>query len=231
MIWTLILSFNSSVWLHLTLYIAWEQSNIPQYSSMLACWDTLHLPAVIQGGKGWTEAKKSNSPTFSLLHLWVTIFNIPGGLQKVGEKFSSRLLSFPKVFPNSSNSSWDIWSWNLLKEKGFALLCWRSQVLLGGFLGISRICTTSLPIHLLFLPVVPRSSHPRKQLLEWGLTQKAGLVWFRTSSGWGLGPAQKKLLACFTSLPHPRGSSISPQQHQEKTGSFFLSLNFKPGHL
>lgn len=135
MIWTLILSFNSSVWLHLTLYIAWEQSNIPQYSSMLACWDTLHLPAVIQGGKGWTEAKKSNSPTFSLLHLWVTIFNIPGGLQKVGEKFSSRLLSFPKVFPNSPNSSWDIWSWNLLKEKGFALLCWRSQVLLGGFFG------------------------------------------------------------------------------------------------
>lgn len=98
MIWTLILSFNSSVWLHLTLYIAWEQSNIPQHSSTSACWDTLHLPAAVQGAKGWTKAKKSNSPTFSLLHLWVTIFNIPGGAAS-GAEVTKQAPFIPKWFP------------------------------------------------------------------------------------------------------------------------------------
>lgn len=222
MIWTLILSFNSSVWLHLTLYIAWEQSNIPQYSSMLACWDTLHLPAAIQGGQ--RDELRPKNPT--LQHLPSCIcgsqsFNIPGGLQKVGEKFSSRLLSFPNVFPNSPNSSWDIWSWNLLKEKGFALLCWRSQVMLGGFWVFPGFAPPPLPIHLLLLPVAPRSSHPRRQLLEWGLTQKAGLVWFRTSSGWGLGTAQEKLSACFTSLPHPREAASAHSSIRRKLEASF----------
>lgn len=174
MIWTLILSFNSSVWLHLTLYIAWEQPNIPQHSSTLACWDTLHLPAAIQGAKGWTKAKKIQLSNVFPFALWSQSL-ISLGVQEVGEKLPSRLLSFPSGFPDCPNSSWGVWSWNLLK--GFALL--RSQVILGGFWGFPGFA--ALLSHLLFLPLVPRSSHPRGKLLEWGLTRK-GLC--------GLGAAQ-----------------------------------------
>lgn len=90
MIWTLILSFNSSVWLHLTLYIAWEQSNIPQYSSMLACWDTLHLPAAIQGGQ--RDELRPKNPT--LQHLPSCICGSQsliflGGCRKWGRSFQA----------------------------------------------------------------------------------------------------------------------------------------------
>lgn len=112
MIWTSILSFNSSVWLHLTLYISWEQSNIPQHSTILACWDTLPLQG--QKDEPRPKKKKPNSPRFSLLLCgWQSFIFL--GVQKAGEELSSRLLSFP-------NCSWEGWSWNLLKEKGFFAL-------------------------------------------------------------------------------------------------------------
>lgn len=216
MIWTLILSFNSSVWLHLTLYIAWEQSNIPQHSSTLACWDTLHLLLQYRGQED-EKAKKIQLSNVFPFALWSQSL-IFLGVQKVGEKFSSRLLSFPSGFPDCPNSSWGVWSWNLLK--GFALLS--SQVIWGGFWGFPGFAA---PLsHLLFLPLVPRSSHPRRELLEWGLTGKAGLVWFRNSSGWELGRAQEKLLACSNSLPHPREAASAHSSIRRKLGAF-LSLN------
>lgn len=229
MIRTLILSFNSSVWLHLTLYIAWEQPNIPQHSSILACWDTLHLPAAIQGPKGSTKAKKkSNSPLFSLLHLWVTTFNIPGGCRKWGRScqagsFHSQMVSPPAQIPAGTFGVGIYWRRkDLLCFPEGARWCWVVFWVFPGF---------ASPLHLLFLPLVPRSSHPQRQLLEWGLTHKAGLVGFRTGSGWDLGTAQEKLLACFTSLPHPREAASAHSSIRRKLGASFLSLNFKPGHL
>lgn len=98
MIWTLILSFNSSVWLHLTLYIAWEQSNIPQHSSILACWDTLHLPAAIQGAKGWTKAKNIQLSNVFPFALWSQSLIFLGGAASGGEVVKQAPF-IPKWFP------------------------------------------------------------------------------------------------------------------------------------
>lgn len=101
MIWTLILSFNSSVWLHLTLYIAWEQSNIPQYSSMLACWDTLHLPAVIQGGKGMNWGQKIQlSNVFPCICGSQSLIFL-GGCRKWGRSFQAGSFHSQKFSPTA----------------------------------------------------------------------------------------------------------------------------------
>lgn len=145
MIRTLILSFNSSVWLHLTLYIAWEQPNIPQHSSILACWDTLHLPAAIQGPKGSTKAKKN--PTlhrfpFCICGSQPLIFL--GGAESGGEVVRQALF-IPKWFPHQPKSQLGRLELEFTEGERICFAFLKEPGDAGWFLGVSRICITSPP--------------------------------------------------------------------------------------
>lgn len=210
MIWTSILSFNSSVWLHLTLYISWEQSNIPQHSTILACWDTLPLQG--QKDEPRPKKKKPNSPRFSLLLCgWQSFIFL--GVQKAGEELSSRLLSFP-------NCSWEGWSWNLLKEKGFFALLEESGDGGRGVPGFAPPLSQSISHSCLWSPD------------QATLRGNSGSENWQGRLGWcDLGTAQEKLLAYFPSLSQPREAASAHSSSRRKPGASFLSLNFKPGHL
>lgn len=126
------------------------------------------------------------------------------GAAENGEEFSSRLLSLPNVLPNSPRFQ--------LGQLGFAegeRICFA----LGGFGDLQDLQ------HLSPHP----SPIPAPAPLSWREDEKVGLGGFRNSSG--------EALSLFDFPAPPRGAASAPQQHQEKTGSFFLTLNFKPGHL
>lgn len=213
MIWTSILSFNSSVWLHLTLYISWEQSNIPQHSTILACWDTLPL----QGQKDEPRPKKKNpnSPRFSLLLCGWQSFIFLGGAESRGG-IVKQAPFIPKL---------QLGGLELESIKGERIFCFAEGVRgwWEGFWGVPG-----------FAPPLSQSiSHS----CLWSPDQatlrgNSGSENWQGRLGWcDLGTAQEKLLAYFPSLSQPREAASAHSSSRRKPGASFLSLNFKPGHL
>lgn len=128
------------------MYIAWEQSNIPQYSSMLACWDTLHLPAAIQGGQ--RDELRPKNPT--LQHLPSCIcgsqsFNIPGGAAESGGEVFKQAPFIPKCFPQQPKFQLGYLELEFVEGERICFALLKESGDAGWFLGISRICTTSSP--------------------------------------------------------------------------------------
>lgn len=124
----------------------------------------------------------------------------------MGEKWPRRFLSFPNGSLDSPNSSWDVWSWNLLKEKGFALLSWRNQRILGGFWVFPGFLSPNpSPI-----PAFGAQSQPPSEAAP-GVRIDL----------WDLGTAQEKLLACLTPLPHPREAAAAHSSIRRKLGASF----------
>lgn len=162
MIWTLILSFNSSVWLHLTLYIAWEQSSIPQHSSTWPA-GTPCPSCCSTGGRRSTKAKNPTLQRFPFCICgWQSLIFL-GGAESGGE-VAKEVPFIPKWFPQQPKFQLGPLELRFVEGERICFALLKESEDFGVFPGFLSPNPSPIPA---FGPQI----HPWRQLLEWGLTE------------------------------------------------------------